>query len=330
MCCYKPYFEKKVFPKYKVCGVEVSMSSGCCQPFEYIVTLHFVPAQTRMRFFESNSYVLRSRTKPDENFLMQYVYGSLVNSMTDYHALAHLIKDNISEKITPHDVDHVVPSMAIGVPPSRTTTQGGDFGTVLSNLKSSYTPWCGGCITKSVDIQFYQDVIVTQAETKGCCNTNRSKTNAIPKYKICGVEVSTSSSMTPRKARLRGAITFLGLIIIILNLKNADGLIFGILILIAGAVGLLLPMCGNTRYDVTLHFLPATGSFRANSYVLSMGTKPEDNFLLQYVYGSLGSSMSGYHALSHLVGDNLTNKINPKGICAIVQKKPSRLSQDTE
>ena len=42
-----------------------------------------------------------------------------------------------------------------------------------------------------------------------------------------------------------------------------------------------------------------------------MKSEPNKDFIMSYVYGTLGKNMGGYHALTHLIKDNLVEKVKP-------------------
>ena len=45
---------------------------------------------------------------------------------------------------------------------------------------------------------------------------------------------------------------------------------------------------------------------------------PDRNFIMSYVYGSLGKNMSGYHALTHLIKDGLVEPPEPRTIMGAI------------
>ena len=70
------------------------------------------------------------------------------------------------------------------------------------------------------------------------------------------------------------------------------------------------------------------------TYFLRTFKKPDDDFILLYVYGSVVDGMSGYHALAHLVDDNLVQKVQPLEMSAVSVSKDklpaSGLSRSTD
>ena len=53
------------------------------------------------------TYYLRTFKKPDDDFILLYVYGSVVDGMSGYHALAHLVDDNLVQKVQPLEMSAV-------------------------------------------------------------------------------------------------------------------------------------------------------------------------------------------------------------------------------
>ncbi len=63
---------------------------------------------------------------------------------------------------------------------------------------------------------------------------------------------------------------------------------------------------------VLTHF--SAGATRGNVISLTFATRPNEEFVMNYVYGVLGKNMGGYHALTHLVKDNLVAQPAPRTI----------------
>ena len=92
-------------------------------------------------------------------------------------------------------------------------------------------------------------------------------------------------------------------------------------------VALLLSImaCCHSTYEVFLVFIqpPQPPGFQnpftkmmkrfmgPETYSLILHDEPHKEFIMSYVYGTLGENMGGYHALTHLIKDNLVDKVKP-------------------
>lgn len=52
----------------------------------------------------ANTFDIATYDEPDKDFLMKFAYGSLGESMSGFHSLAHLIEDNLFDKVTPREI----------------------------------------------------------------------------------------------------------------------------------------------------------------------------------------------------------------------------------
>ena len=51
---------------------------------------------------------------------------------------------------------------------------------------------------------------------------------------------------------------------------------------------------------------------------LTLAKEPDRDFIMSYVFGTLGSNMGGYHALTHLVKDHLVDRPEPRTIMGAI------------
>lgn len=52
----------------------------------------------------ANTFDIATYDEPDKDFLMKFAYGSLGESMSGFHSLAHLIEDKLFDKVTPREI----------------------------------------------------------------------------------------------------------------------------------------------------------------------------------------------------------------------------------
>merc|ERR1719146_34323 len=109
--------------------------------------------------------------------------------------------------------------------------------------------------------------------------------------------------------------------------KGREGSIAGVVFALIGLALLFTPLC-LVYYVTELQVIcdpddPASTSWSQPvnkgyvSYYLRTFQKPDDDFILLYVYGSLNENMHGYHSLSHLIDDSLVAKVKPRMMTAI-------------
>ena len=98
----------------------------------------------------------------------------------------------------------------------------------------------------------------------------------------------------------------------------------GIAICILMILLALMALCHST-YEVMFSFIqppqPAgmqnafTKAFNRlagpETYSIILHDEPNTEFIMSYVYGTLGENMGGYHVLTHLIKDNLVEKVKP-------------------
>ena len=121
---------------------------------------------------------------------------------------------------------------------------------------------------------------------------------------------------------------FIFSIIGVVLLSKEDLVGVGATLLIFGILLLLMPMC-MVRYWTELQTLtdptdPAGPAAGYVSFYLRTFNKPDDDFIMLYVYGSLLNNMGGYHALAHLIEDSLVGQVEPREMTAI-QIRPDNL-----
>ena len=361
-------------------------------------------------FFE-----LRTIRKPDDDFILLYVYGSLMGAMPGYHALSHLIDDSLVQKVSPLemtgiqvDKDKVPDSGLMAVSNDKTDTnegfgkqlyvvneQAGLFGEECGPLYK-----CGSSIAKfSTKAIFCEHLLIVQTEKKLLCYPQSYEKIVIPKYKISSVEFRKGGAGKALQATL-SCLAQAGLILIIIGVVVAQlsafgaatggsigsgsgstwgypppspapppsgtsgcatlGLcsrppspppllsppgppppfpppppadqsapwIIGGAILFVIAFLLIIMSCFFSMFTVDLILLQkplvATGNpfkdFQAKLaksmagpmfHSLTVKSEPNKDFIMSYVYGTLGKNMGGYHALTHLIKDNLVDKVRP-------------------
>ena len=198
-----------------------------------------------------------------------------------------------------------------------TLKAGQGFGTALYEIKEEKRK---GCTYTAEVATFYKDyVVLRNAVQKGCLPMRYSET-VMPKYRMCGAVISRGANQFLLMIGL--VCLVIGVLAILTNLERKGGiLLVGIILAIVGATLLLTPMC-LTYYVTELQVLcdpddlvsPKCGY---TSYYLRTFKKPDDDFILLYVYGALNSNMAGYHSLSHLIDDSLVAKVKPRMMTSI-------------
>jgi hypothetical protein len=201
------------------------------------------------------------------------------------------------------------------------------YGKLLYSLSAQ--PKSGQCLTETMVMKFYQDVIVFQLDSTFCwCCPKFYQQKVYPKYKLKDIHVS--------KGDPSGYI-FWGLISIIISsaliTESGGAKDAGIAFLV---IGLILWICPwfCTTYDVHFRFtdkkdfgmaslcrdLLLPGSFSGASETVKTNDEPNGNFLFDYCYGSLGRNMDEMHLLHHLIHDDITQVVRPDAFDDITDK----------
>ena len=175
-----------------------------------------------------------------------------------------------------------------------------DLGEALYELKEEKRKSC--TYYKEV-ATFYNDYVVIQNAKQFCCLPMHYEEYIIPKYKLCGAVVSKGVSW------FTIVWGFLFLLVGIGLLMNEDLVGVGVGLLFLSFILLLLPMC-MSRYYTELQVLDDPDA-SPTVYNLRTFKKPDDDFIMLYVYGTLHNNTQGYHALAHLIDDSLVSKVRP-------------------
>ena len=308
------------------------------------------------------SYWLRTFIKPDDDFIMQYVYGALNSNIEGYHALAHLIDDNLVQKVKPRMMTAIqIEEGAVPPPPqpaagySATVGAAKGYGRELYKLEQTTGIFgeevgpCSkvgtSCLRNTTKAIFCENLVVVQIEQKILCYPVTYRREVIPKYKI--------ASCAFRKGGATSSVFWLALshvvgiaLLITAGQQPQEGelgynpdvtallLGIGLTKLFVGLIGILVTLFFST-YNVDLTFAKPKASksesnvaflkrallanlVGARVFTLVLREDPDRQFIMSYVYGSLGKNMGGYHALTHLIKDNLVEPPEPRTIMGAI------------
>jgi hypothetical protein len=282
--------------------------------------------------------------------------------MSGYHALSHLVDDNLVHKVQPLEMsavsvapDKLPSSNIIPVENKRKSTHAKNQGygtqlyvveqaTGLFGEEGSVFYKLGSGISKTTTrAVFCENLIVLQVEKKLLCYPMTYEKLIIPKYRVANVEFNKGGIMKKLLA-VCSIMMMVGLICLFVGMsmdtigsavsgisgQTADtdgaktGLIVGGIVLAIIGIVLAIAACCHSTYEVVLAFIkppqpPGTNPLRkflANMmgpevYSIILMDEPNKEFIMSYVYGTLGDNMGGYHCLTHLIKDNLVERVKP-------------------
>ena len=148
----------------------------------------------------------------------------------------------------------------------------------------------------------------------------RYEETVMPKYRLCGARITRGANF--KLLTLGMLLVLIGAVLIATDqFKGLAASVAGIIFALIGAALLFTPLC-LVYYVTELQVIcdpddPASPACGYVSYYLRTFQKPDDDFVLLYVYGSLNENMHGYHSLSHLIDDSLVAKVKPRMMTAI-------------
>ena len=302
------------------------------------------------------SYYLRTFQKPDDDFVLLYVYGSLNENMHGYHSLSHLIDDSLVAKVKPRMMTAIGIS-AEAMPESGLLepTDGGNksrrashsnntgFGKqmyILEQEAGLFGEAGGPCkqlapIKNVVRACFCEQLLVVQNEYKILCYPRSFEKFVVPKYKIASVNFRKGGAYAT--LFLGEVLDVLGFFFEILgNMGDGNtGLIaVGIILLVIGTAVVIFTLCKSVySVDLIMQKKPVPKGERLDQMflralmakvlgpdvvTLTLAKEPDRDFIMSYVFGTLGSNMGGYHALTHLVKDHLVDRPEPRTIMGAI------------
>ena len=194
---------------------------------------------------------------------------------------------------------------------------GQGFGTALYEIKEEKRK---GCTYTAEVATFYKDYVVLRNAVQKGCLPMRYEETVMPKYRMCGAVITRGANNFLLMIGL--IMLVIGVLMILTNLERMEAVfLIGVFLALIGAALLATPLC-LTYYVCELQVLcdpddPASPKCGYTSYYLRTFKKPDDDFILLYVYGSLNSNMAGYHSLSHLIDDSLVAKVKPRMMTSI-------------
>ena len=104
----------------------------------------------------------------------------------------------------------------------------------------------------------------------------------------------------------------------------------GVICLLAGIFALVYPFLCKS-YTISLEIRSkggvgnsAYGKMNVNAktewLLLNTDTKPDEDLILDYVYGTVSSGMDDFHTLSHLMDDTMVGEVKPRSVMGAVGK----------
>ena len=301
------------------------------------------------------SYYLRTFQKPDDDFVLLYVYGSLNENMHGYHSLSHLIDDSLVAKVKPRMMTAIgisaeaMPESGLLEPKdggnkSRRASHSNNTGFgkqmyILEQEAGLFGEAGGPCkqlapIKNVVRACFCEQLLVVQNERKILCYPLSYEKFVVPKYKLASVNFRKGGAFST--FRLGKFLTFVGVVLLIIGIASNSSALIGIgssaLIIGLGVVIFTLclsvysvdmimqkkPVPKNERLDQVFLRSLMTKLMGPDIVTLTLAKEPDRNFIMSYVFGTLGSNMGGYHALTHLVKDHLVERPEPRTIMGAI------------
>jgi len=302
------------------------------------------------------SYYLRTFQKPDDDFVLLYVYGSLNENMHGYHSLSHLIDDSLVAKVKPRNMTSIgidaekMPESGLlepkdGGTKSRRASHSNNTGFgkqmyILEQEAGLFGEAGGPCkqlapIKNVVKACFCEQLLVVQNEQKILCYPRSFEKFVVPKYKIASVNFRKGGAYST---------LFLGQILDVLGFvfeflgatQDSTALIaVGIILLVLGTAVVIFTLCKSVySVDLIMQKKPVPKGERLDQMflrsltqkmlgpdivTLTLAKEPDRDFIMSYVFGTLGSNMGGYHALTHLVKDHLVDRPEPRTIMGAIE-----------
>ena len=301
------------------------------------------------------SYYLRTFQKPDDDFVLLYVYGSLNENMHGYHSLSHLIDDSLVAKVKPRMMTSIgidaeaLPDSGILEPTdggnkSRRASHSNNTGFgkqmyILEQEAGLFGEAGGPCkqiapIKNVVKACFCEQLLVVQNEQKILCYPRGFEKFVVPKYKIASVNFRKGGAYST--LFLGQILDILAFVLLFFGATNDSSVIvaLGIADLVVGmgvtiftlcksvySVDLIMqkkPVPKNERLDQMLLRSLTNQMLGPDIVTLTLAKEPDRDFIMSYVFGTLGSNMGGYHALTHLVKDHLVDRPEPRTIMGAI------------
>ena len=301
------------------------------------------------------SYYLRTFQKPDDDFVLLYVYGSLNENMHGYHSLSHLIDDSLVAKVKPRMMTSIgidaeaLPDSGILEPKdggnkSRRASHSNNTGFgkqmyILEQEAGLFGEAGGPCkqlapIKNVVRACFCEQLLVVQNEYKILCYPRSFEKFVVPKYKIASVNFRKGGAYST--LFLGHILDVLGFFFLFLGLAQDQTALIavGIICAIIGLAVVIFTLCKSVySVDLIMQKKPVPKGERLDQMflrslmnkmlgpdivTLTLAKEPDRDFIMSYVFGTLGSNMGGYHALTHLVKDHLVDRPEPRTIMGAI------------
>merc|ERR1712182_111871 len=128
--------------------------------------------------------------------------------------------------------------------------------------------------------------------------------------------------------------TVLGFVFVGANQDNTTLIAVGIILLVLGTAVVIFTLCKSVySVDLIMQKKPVPKGERLDQMflrglmakllgpdvvTLTLAKEPDRDFIMSYVFGTLGSNMGGYHALTHLVKDPLVDRPEPRTIMGAI------------
>ena len=190
------------------------------------------------------------------------------------------------------------------------------------------------CLRNTTRATFCENVLILCTEQKIMCYPMTYEKVVMPKYMIISCDFRRGGA--PRTIKI-GIMMMAGSIIFAIpKFMTEDGsqdvsvdlfFVIFILLVLVGFTLVFFACCFKTySVDLTLRKPPGTKSgtcftyfFRAltsrlsgpDMLTLMILKEPDKRFIKDYVFGCLSNNMGGYHALSHLIKDDLVSPVRP-------------------
>jgi len=197
------------------------------------------------------------------------------------------------------------------------------FGQVLHELVEK------GKKGESLHVKFTEHFVIVQMEEKFCCYPIGFVKTILPRYRICDVTLARAA-VNKLKIYLGWLAILSGHAMIIGGSKFPEALPngmnfvligIGVLFLLVGILVVVLPFFAK-KYLISFKLLPdkhgdtfkGSLAFSKTHFHISTHKRPDESFLLEYVYGPLVKlkGMDQHHVASHLINNNILGGVQGK------------------
>lgn len=193
------------------------------------------------------------------------------------------------------------------------TADSKEIGTLLYRIDEKQTNWDGN--TEWITLEFYEHVIVYRKKAQWCCFPKMYYAEAIPRFKVVNVTFTNGRRNLFWWIFILAMIGALLIVFGMLLLPSTTGEIMrivGIVLLAVSPVPLIF--CSKWRYvTFDIKGLHSGGGWFSKAKIYSFHfseSKPDEDFIVNYIYSPLQKGCTQIHALSHYNSAALAAPLN--------------------